>query len=153
MRLLAVFDDSTAAITTMAKLGGTAYEVFSAEPLHPPEVPNRLLPAGVWGGTLGAAGGAGLAVFVFYIMNLRTGHMEMITLAPIGIILFGIAALCSIAGVLVMLLHEAGLLTHRLVLPAEVRDQLTGGAVALLVPAPGPGTEQILREGGARLIS
>jgi hypothetical protein len=121
--------------------------------LHTPPVPNHLLKAAVWGGIVGAAAGAALAVGVFYVVNLHTGHMEMITLAPIGIILFGIAALTSIAAVLFELLREAGLLRRDLELPADVRAELVHGSVAVLVPSATPEIRKLLADAGARLVS
>jgi hypothetical protein len=153
MKLLAVFDNGAAARSAMSQIPSGDCEMFSSEPLHTPEVPNHLLKAAVWGGIAGAAIGAGLAVFVFYIVHLHTGHMETITLSPIGIILFGIAALISIAAVLFELLREAGLFRWDLELPDEVRAELVQGSVALLVRSATPEIRQILNDAGARVVS
>ncbi len=153
MKLLAVFDNSTTARSAMAQVSAADCEIFSSEPLHTPQVSNHLLKAAVWGGIAGAVAGAGLAVWVFYIVNLHTGHMAMITLAPIGIILFGVAALTSIAAVLFELLREAGLFRRDLELPDDVRAELVQGSVAVLVRSATPEIRQILSDAGARLVS
>jgi hypothetical protein len=153
MKLLAVFEDGAAARSALSRITAGEYEIFSSEPLHTPPVANHLLKAAVWGGIAGAVAGAGLAVFVFHVVNLHTGHMEMITLSPIGIILFGVAALTSIAAVLVELLREAGLFRRNLDLPPDVRAELVHGSVAVLVQS---GTEEIrksLSDAGARVVS
>jgi hypothetical protein len=153
MSLLAVFENAAAARLALSQIPAADREVFSSEPMHTPEAPNHLLTAAVTGGIVGAIAGAGLAVGVFYIVNLHTGHMEMITLSPIGIILFGIAALTSIAAVLIELLREAGLFRKDLVLPDDVRAQLVHGSVAVLVPADTPAIRQTLSAAGARFVS
>jgi hypothetical protein len=153
LKLIAVFEDGTAARAAMTQIPAADCEMFSSEPLHTPQVPNHLLKAAVWGGIFGALAGAALAVWVFYIVNLHTGHMEMITLAPIGIILFGVAALTSIAAVLLELLREAGLFRRDLELPEEVRAELVHGSVAVLVPSGTPEIRKSLLDAGARVVS
>jgi hypothetical protein len=148
MKLLAVFEN-TRAFRPML-LEGETFELYSSEPLHPEPVPNNLLTAAVWGGVIGGILGAGLSVGVFHIVNLRTGHMPIITLSPIGVIFFGIAALASIAGVLIAFLREAGLLTTRLKLPSRVLTEMSHGAVAVLVTGPTPDLEKSLQAAGAK---
>jgi len=158
MKLVAVFhkgaaaDNSAAARSALAQLSAGDCEIFSSEPLHTQQVPNHLLAAAVWGGIVGALAGAGLSVLVFYIVNLHTGHMQIITLAPIGIILFGIAALTSIAAVLLELLREAGLLRRDLELPEDIRAELAHGSVAVLVRSATPAIRKILNDAGARIV-
>jgi len=148
MKLLAVFEVEQA--FRPVDLQGQDYELMSSEPIDPQPVPNKLLSAAVWGGVIGGVLGAALSVGVFYVVNLRTGHMSIITLAPIGIILFGVAALASITGVLVAFLREAGLLTTRLKLPARVLTAMSHGAVAVLVNSPSPELEKLLQAAGAK---
>lgn len=148
MKLVAIFK-SEEAFQPVEPLLKTS-EVFSSEPYHPKLGPNGLLPAGVWGGVIGAVVGAAMAAGVFYVVNLRTGHMSIITFAPIGIILFGIAALFSITGVLIAFLREAGLLTTRLTLPEHIRCAMSHGAVAVTVDNATPELEESLQRAGAR---
>ena len=148
MKLLAVFEVEQA--FRPVDLEGQDYELFSSEPIDPKPVPNRLLPAAVWGGVVGGILGAAMAAGVFYVVNLRTGHMSIITLAPIGIILFGVAALASITGVLVAFLREAGLLTTRLTLPTRVLTAMSHGAVAVMVKGATPEVEKSLQAAGAK---
>ncbi|GEM_PF-5053120 len=151
-KLIGVFNTGEAARAAMLRLSGADCEIFSSEPLHSPAVKNHLLKAAIWGGLIGGASGGALTVFVFTTMGLKTGHMAMITLSPAGIIVFGLAALASIAGVLFELLREAGLFGGTLDLPHSVRKEVTHGAVVVLVRSATAETRQILESQGARFV-
>lgn len=87
-------------------------ELCSNQPLpeHEAAAPGSRI--GLWafaGGLLGAAGAISLVAYTFLTMNLRTGHMDILTLAPMGIITFALTALGAVAGTLAGFLHEAKL--------------------------------------------
>jgi hypothetical protein len=125
------------------------HEVYSAEPLHPPHVSSNLLGATVLGGLLGGFGGGALAVFTFRTMHLETGGMAIVTYPPTGIVIFAVAALSAIGTALATLLWEGDMLHFRPSLPADIRQEIANGAVAVAAPE---ASREALEQAGARIV-
>ena len=148
MKYFAIFPDVETARLALKNLGPENHEIYSGEPLNPPDVASRLLTATVLGGLAGGAAGMALAVFTFRAMNLETGGMPIVAYPPTGIVVFALTALGAIGAALATLLWEAGLLRLRLTLPEDVRREIANGAVAVSVPEE---SREALEKAGARV--
>lgn len=136
-----------------------AIHVITPEPYHEfhftsdageGQTSSYALAGGIIGGICGAALAAGTSISV----NLPTGGMPIVSLAPVGIVTFALAGLGAVAGALFKTFRAAGMpdLKGRLYDDALYRDLADGGFL-LAVECPRedwtPQIRQLLQEAGA----